>query len=126
MDYVEYIIDTGADLESIVIGYCSFKHTNNNESRNISRRTPLDAMAAMDDDKSRALIDLVERKRPQLLRKHADSMLRHAFSSGRLATVKVRMYGRLNAFHPKRLKRRKFSLTSHNLLIIMHVHFNGQ
>ena len=71
--YVEYLIDKGADLESTAHG----------------RESPLDAMAE-NEDMAKALISLVERKRPQLLRKHADSMLRHAVESGSLETVKVR------------------------------------
>ncbi|XP_065838952.1 short transient receptor potential channel 4-like isoform X2 [Oscarella lobularis] len=70
--YVEYLIDKGADLESTAHG----------------RDSPLDAMAE-NEDMAKALISLVERKRPQLLRKHADSMLRHSVESGSLETVKL-------------------------------------
>ena len=46
-------------------------------------------MAAFGEDRARAFIDLVERKRPDLLREHLDSMLHRAVLSGTLATVKV-------------------------------------
>ena len=42
-----------------------------------------------DEDMVRTLIDLVERKRPELLRKHADDMLRYAVDCGSFAAVKV-------------------------------------
>ena len=31
MDYIEYLIDEGADLESTVIGYGSYNHNNKNK-----------------------------------------------------------------------------------------------
>ena len=77
VEYVEYLIDKGADLELTATGL----------------ESPLDAMAR-NEDMAKALIGLVERKRPLLLRKHADSMLRHAVESGSLETVKVRNHFR--------------------------------
>ena len=55
-------------------------------------------MATLDKDKARALIGLVERKRPYLLYKHADSMLRSALEFGRLETVKVCLRRSLSFF----------------------------
>ncbi|XP_065839479.1 short transient receptor potential channel 4-like isoform X4 [Oscarella lobularis] len=67
-DYVEYLIDNGPDLIS-------------------SHLQPMTTLN--DEDMVRTLIDLVERKRPELLRKHADDILRYAVDCGSFAAVKV-------------------------------------
>ena len=71
MDYVEILIDKGTDLELTS-----------------DEQNTLELMAGI-EDKGKSLISLVEQKRPQLLRKHANSLLRQAVKSGSLETVKV-------------------------------------
>ena len=71
MDYVENLIGKGTNLELTT-----------------EESNSLDLMAGL-EDKGKSLISLVEQKRPQLLRKHANSMLQHAVKSGSLETVKV-------------------------------------
>ena len=71
MDYVENLIDKDIDLELAS-----------------DEQNSLELMAGI-EDKGKTLISLVEQKRPQLLRKHANSLLRQAVKSGSLETVKV-------------------------------------
>ena len=68
------MIDKGADLEFAINGVDA-----------------LDVMAR-DVNRGEALIYLLERKTPQLLREHANSMLRHAVLSGSVEVVEVYLY----------------------------------
>eukprot|EP00118_Oscarella_pearsei_P023981 m.294767 g.294767 ORF g.294767 m.294767 type:complete len:999 (+) comp40755_c0_seq55:585-3581(+) len=77
MDYVEFLIDKGTNLEAGCY-----------EESGEWGMTPLDQMAGLEEN-SVDLISLIARKRPDLLQKYCNSMLWTAVESGSLETVKV-------------------------------------